>query len=101
MNLGIELPDNGLPRRAKPMTIQAASEKLASDAGCEIDVARKALQQFLVAAHEIRTPQDRPQFHSSYFLFIDGPGKVLATLEAHGVRHITLDAQRFRARPSG
>lgn len=95
LNLGIELPDNEPPRRAKPMTIQAASEKLASDAGCEIDVARKALQQFLVAAHEIRTPQDRPPFAFKLHQFISGPGKVLATLEAHGVRHITLDAQRF------
>jgi hypothetical protein len=32
LNLGIELPDNEPPSRAKPMTIQAASEKLAKDA---------------------------------------------------------------------
>ncbi|MGV8637458.1 hypothetical protein ACV35N_36045, partial [Pseudomonas aeruginosa] len=27
--------------------------------------------------------------------FISGPSKVLATLEARGKRHVTLDAQRF------
>ena len=62
------------------MTIQAASEKLAKDAGCEIDAARLALQQFLVAAHEIRTPQGRPPFAFKLHQFISGPGKVLATL---------------------
>jgi superfamily II DNA/RNA helicase len=95
LSLGIELPDNEPPRRAKPMTIQAASEKLAKDAGCEIDAARPALQRFLVAAHEIRTPQGRPPFAFKLHQFISGPGKVLATLEAQGVRHVTLDAQRF------
>ncbi|MFN9707976.1 MAG: DEAD/DEAH box helicase, partial [Burkholderiales bacterium] len=95
LNLGIELPDNEPPRRAKPMTIQAASEKLAKDAGCEIDAARLALKQFLVAAHEIRTPQGRPPFAFKLHQFISGPGKVLATLEAQGIRHVTLDAQRF------
>ena len=97
LNLGIELPDNEPPRRAKPMTIQAASEKLAKDAGseCEIDAARLALQRFLVAAHEIRTPQGRPPFAFKLHQFISGPSKVLATLEAQNIRHITLDAQRF------
>lgn len=70
LNLGIELPDNEPPRRAKPMTIQAASEKLAKDAGCEIEAARLALQQFLVAAHEIRTPQGRPPFAFKLHQFI-------------------------------
>lgn len=95
LNLGIELPGNEPPRRAKPMTIQSASKKLAEDAGCEINEARQALLQFLVAAHEVRTPQGRPPFAFKLHQFISGPGKVLATLEAQGVRHITLDAQRF------
>lgn len=95
LNLGIELPDNEPPRRAKPMTIQAASEKLAKDAGCAVEVAKSGLQRFLVAAHEVRTPQGRPPFAFKLHQFISGPGKVLATLESRGVRHITLDAQRF------
>ncbi|MBV6447969.1 DEAD/DEAH box helicase [Nitrosomonas sp.] len=94
LNLGIDIQSEP-PRRAKPMTIQAASEKLAHDARCEIDAARMALQQFLVAAHEIRTPQGRPPFAFKLHQFISGPGKILATLEAQGVRHVTLDAQRF------
>lgn len=95
LNLGIELPDNEPPRRAKPMTIRVASEKLASDAGCSVDTARDGLQRFLIAAHEIKTPQGRPPFAFKLHQFISGPGKVLATLESQGIRHITLDAQRF------
>ncbi len=95
LNLGIELFDNEPPRRAKPMNIQTASEKLANDSGCTIDMARDGLQRFLVAAHEIKTPQGGPPFAFKLHQFISGPGKVLATLEAQGVRHISLDAQRF------
>ena len=95
LNLGIELPDNEPPRRAKPKTLKAASEALARDAGCKFSDARDALQRFLVAAHEVRTPQGRPPFAFKLHQFISGPGKVLTTLEAAGHRHITLDAQRF------
>lgn len=95
LNLGIELPDNEPPRRAKPVTIQAASEQLAKDAGCDVELARSALQRFLVAAHEVRTPEGKPPFAFKLHQFISGPGKVLATLEKEAVRHITLDAQRF------
>jgi len=95
LNLGIELPDNEAPRRARPITLQDASHKLATDARCEVGVARLALQRFLVAAHEIRTPQGRAPFAFKLHQFISGPGKVLTTLEALGKRHVTLDAQRF------
>jgi ATP-dependent helicase YprA (DUF1998 family) len=95
LNLGIELPDNEPPRRAKPMRLRDASEKLAADAGCEPTVARIALQRFLLAAHEVHTPQGRPPFAFKLHQFISGPGKVLTTLEAPGNRYLTLDAQRF------
>lgn len=95
LTLGIELTDNAPPRRAKPMTLQAASEKLAQDAMCSVEVARHGLQRFLVAAHEVKSPQGLPPFAFKLHQFISGPGKVLTTLEAQGIRHITLDAQRF------
>lgn len=95
LNLGIELPELEPPRRAKPKTIHAASVDLARDAHCEVSEARAALQRFLVAAHDVKTPQGRPPFAFKLHQFISGPGKVLTTLEAVGYRHITLDAQRF------
>lgn len=95
LNLGIDLPADQPPRRAKPITLNEASSRLAADAGCDLDVARDGLRRFLVAAHDMRTPQGRAPFAFKLHQFISGPGKVLATLEAPGQRHITLDAQRF------
>ena len=95
LNLGIALHDNEPPRRAQPMTLGDASQKLAEDAACGVDGAREALQRFLLAAHAVKTPQGRAPFAFKLHQFISGPGKVMATLEAPGVRTITLDAQRF------
>jgi Lhr-like helicase len=95
LNLGIELPADEPPRRARPMTLAEASRRLAEDAGCQPEAARAALQRFLVAAHDVRTPQGGPPFAFKLHQFISGPGKVLTTLEALGKRHVTLDVQRF------
>ena len=95
LNLGIELPADEPPRRARPMMLEEASRHLAEDAGCQPEAARAALTRFLVAAHDVRTPQGRPPFAFKLHQFISGPGKVLTTLEARGKRHVTLDAQRF------
>ena len=95
LNLGIELPDSEPPRRAKPQTLHKASERLSEDCGCSLGEAKEALQRFLVAAHEVRTPQSRPPFAFKLHQFISGPGKVMATLEAPCTRHVTLDAQRY------
>jgi len=95
LNLGIELPADEPPRRARPMMLEEASRRLAEDADCQPEAARAALQRFLVAAHDVRTPQGRPPFAFKLHQFISGPGKVLTTLEARGTRHVTLDAQRF------
>lgn len=95
LNLGIEIPNDEPPKRAKPKTLNSAAEQLAFDAGVSLEQASLALQKFLVAAHDIRTPQDRAPFAFKLHQFISGPGKVLATLEPEGIRFITLDAQRF------
>lgn len=95
LNLGIELSADEAPRRAKPITLNVASQQLMQDADCSEDLAREGLQRFLVAAHEVRTAQGRPPFAFKLHQFISGPGKVHTTLEAMSVRPITLDAQRF------
>lgn len=95
LNLGIEIPEDEPPKRAKPKTLDYASELLANDADVTQQEASVALQRFLVAAHDIKTPQGRAPFAFKLHQFISGPGKVLATLETDGSRAITLDAQRF------
>lgn len=95
LNLGIELPLNEPPRRAKPITLKDAADRLANDAQISAEAASQALQAFLLAAHEVKNDQARPAFAFKLHQFISGPGKVLTTLEPQGNRHITLDAQRF------
>ena len=95
LSLGIELPLDEPPRRAKPITLGDAAKRLADDAQCTLEEASAGLQRFLVAAHNVKTPQGRAPFAFKLHQFISGPGKVLATLEPEGVRHITLDAQRY------
>lgn len=96
LNLGIELPIDGEPLRAKPISLSEAATRLAQDASCSLEMAKAGLQKFLVAAqHDVTTSQGRPPFAFKLHQFISGPGKVHTTLEAQGVRHITLDAQRF------
>ena len=95
LTLGIELPADEPPRRAKPMSLSMASEALAKDANVSLAAAKDTLTRFLVAAHSVRTPQGRAPFAFKLHQFISGPGKVLTTLEPQGIRHVTLDAQRF------
>lgn len=95
LNLGIELLATEKPRRAKPLTLSEATERLIQDSGASELIARQALKDFLLAAHNMRTDQGRPLFAFKLHQFISGPGKVLTTLEAAGQRDITLDAQRF------
>ncbi|NBB05357.1 MULTISPECIES: DEAD/DEAH box helicase [Pseudomonas putida group] len=95
LTLGIDLPPDEPPRRARPMRLEDASGRLAKDADCRPEEARAALQRFLVAAHNMRTPQGKPPFAFKLHQFISGPGKVLTTLEERGKRFVTLDAQRF------
>lgn len=95
LHLGIELSAHEAPRRAKPITLEAASQQLAADADCSEELAKTALQRFLVAAHSVKTEQGRAPFAFKLHQFISGPGKVHTTLEPVASRQITLDAQRF------
>jgi hypothetical protein len=97
LNLGIELPADGSePLRSKPISLSAAAIRLSNDASCPVEIAKKALQTFLLAADcNVPTIDGRSPFAFKLHQFISGPGKVHTTLESTGNRHITLDAQRF------
>ena len=95
LNLGIDMSNLSSPSRARPLTLDQAAQHLAAEAGIDIEESRQALQDFLIAAHHVRTPQGTAPFAFKLHQFISGPGKVLATLEAEDSRHVTLDAQRY------
>jgi superfamily II DNA/RNA helicase len=93
--LGIDMSDLSTPRRAKPLTLREASARLAEDASVDPVKAVTILQEFLISAQNVFTPKGRQPFAFKLHQFISGPGKVYCTLESEGLRHITLDAQRF------
>ncbi|HOD72265.1 MAG TPA: DEAD/DEAH box helicase [Deltaproteobacteria bacterium] len=93
--LGIDMSDLSKPRRARPLSLSEAAHRLAADAGIVFETARDALKAFLTSALSVTGPQGNAPFAFKLHQFISGPGKVYATLEPEGNRHITLDAQRF------
>jgi len=95
LTLGLDMKDQSAPRRARPISLSAAAEKLAADANVGVHEARAALEGFLTAAQHLTTPDGRALFAFKLHQFISGPGKVLCTLEPDAKRQITLDAQRF------
>ncbi|MEO6098591.1 MAG: DEAD/DEAH box helicase [Fibrobacteria bacterium] len=95
LNLGIELPGIEKARRAKPITLSSAAEKLQKDSDVNPAIAKEALKKFLIAAHGLKTSEGKSAFAFKLHQFISGPGKVMATVEPDGKRLITLHAQRF------
>lgn len=95
LTLGLELHEQSSPKRARPIGLSTAANRLASDAGVSIDLALSGLELFLTSAQDVATPDGRSLFAYKLHQFISGPGKVQCTLEPDGVRVVSLDAQRF------
>ncbi|MCR5622649.1 MAG: DEAD/DEAH box helicase [Treponema sp.] len=95
LTLGIEKSPDAAAKRARPITLAQAAEKLAADSGSGFDEARKALAEFLLKAHEQKSVNGRKPFAFKLHQFISGPGNVLCTLEPEGKRLVTLNAQVF------
>ncbi|WP_303786292.1 DEAD/DEAH box helicase [Azovibrio restrictus] len=91
--------DEGKWRRAKPITLEAAADRLAVDSGVEMDLARRVLTEFLLLAY--RTT-DKPMAEGGRSLFafklhqfISGGSKVYGSLEPEGKRYLTLEGGQF------
>ncbi len=95
LTLGIDKPDTGKAKRAKPITLREAAEKLSQDSGVPQELAEDTLQKYLMAAHALEDSNGRKPFAFKLHQFISGPGSVLCTLEPEGRRHVTLDAQVY------
>ncbi|MBL9118175.1 MAG: DEAD/DEAH box helicase [Verrucomicrobiaceae bacterium] len=100
LTLGLKMSGQSRPERAKPMSISEAAKLLALDAQVDPSTARQALEDFLIAAQEMKTPDGRALFAFKLHQWISGPGKVHCTLEPHN-RVVTLEAQRFAPGRSG
>lgn len=95
LTIGLDMRDQSSPRRARPISLSEAAARLAADANVPADAARAGLERFLLDAQHVTSPDGRALFAFKLHQWISGPGKVYCTLEPDGIRHITLDAQRF------
>jgi Lhr-like helicase len=96
MTLGLDY-ESGKPRRAKPKTLKQAAKQLAEASGLDEETCNTYLQQFLLRAYNVKNASGNSLFAFKLHQFISGGGKVYATLEEPGKRHITLDGQQFVA----
>lgn len=95
LTLGIEKVPNAAAKRAKPITLKQASEKLSADSGATFEDSKKSLTEFLLKAHQQKNVNGRKPFAFKLHQFISGPGSVLCTLEGEGQRLVTLNSQVF------
>jgi hypothetical protein len=91
--------EEGKWRRARPITLEAASQRLAEDAGVDEPLTRKILADFLLLAYRTadKPVEDggRSLFAFKLHQFISGGGKVFTTLEAPNKRFLTLDGSQY------
>lgn len=95
LTLGIEKVPNAAAKRAKPITLNKASELLAAASGTTKDESKQALTEFLLKAHQQKSVNGRKPFAFKLHQFISGPGNVLCTLEPENERLVTLNSQIF------
>jgi superfamily II DNA/RNA helicase len=94
LNLGLE-KESGKWRRARPIKLQEAAQRLASDSGVDSERCLTYLQEFLLAAYRVTDNNDRSLFAFKLHQFISGGGKVFSSLEESGSRVLTLEGQRY------
>ena len=98
LTLGL-MRDEGKWRRARPITLDAASRQLATDAGVGEDDAKAVLADFLLLAYRTTdkpaSDGGRSLFAFKLHQFISGGSKVYGTLEPEGRRYLTLDGSQF------
>lgn len=98
LQLGLTLEDNKW-QRARPVTVQDASKLLAEDAGIPEERAYKVLTEFLLMAYQTTNKPasegGRSLFAFKLHQFISGGSKVFGTLEAPGIRYVTLEGTQF------
>ena len=88
--------------RAKPMTVTEAVTALSAESGRDVKKCRKALRELLLISSvpekirtSIKSTNDSSFFAFKLHQFISGAGHAYSTLEAPGIRKVTVDGQQF------
>ena len=88
--------------RAKPQTLRNAADALATDSGLPAETCDDVLRKFLLVSSLAETDRaagrntgQRGFFAFKLHQFISGAGRAYATLDAPGLRTLTVNAQQF------
>lgn len=98
LTLGLTYSE-GQWRRAQPITLEEAADRLVEDSGIEVEQARQVLADFLLLAY--RTTDKPPEaggrslFAFKLHQFISSGSKLYGTLEAEGRRYLTLEGSQY------
>ena len=99
IELEIGLQDGQRLARRQPVTVDEASERLATQTGHEKTLCKKRIQQMLglmsLPAKERGGSGERAFLAFKLHRFISGAGHVYSNLKEHGQRRVTLDGQKF------
>ena len=91
--------NEGKWRRAQPMTLEAAADRLAEDSGVDVEHAGQMLADFLLLAYRTTDkPAEaggRSLFAFKLHQFISGGSKVYGTLEPEDKRYLTLEGSQY------
>ncbi|MFB6285285.1 MAG: DEAD/DEAH box helicase [Candidatus Bipolaricaulia bacterium] len=87
--------EEGVLRRARPMTLQEGAEGLAEETGLDEETCRAKLQTILQRGNEIESPEGGPAMAFKVHQFISQGGSVYATLESSAQRELTLEGQTY------
>lgn len=100
IRLGLEReggpPDGKWVRMTKPLTLQQAAARLAQESGADPKVGEDYLARFLLRAYSTTDADGRALFAFRLHQFIAGAGDLYSTLEAPGVRFLTLNGQQYQ-----
>lgn len=92
--LGVE-EEQGVLRRAHPITLGEAASRLSKATGADIDLCRRRIREILHLGSRIHRPDGEPAFALKLHQFISQAEKVYATLEERSQRLLTLEGQVF------
>lgn len=81
--------------RARPMTLDEATARLAQEASLSDDEARDALMSFLLVAYHKKDDKNRSLFAFKLHQFISGSDKLYSTLELPTQRYLTLEGSQY------
>ena len=102
MSVGLATEDGKLVR-AKPASVQEATERLSEASGRPAGTCGRYLADFLLTAYRTQSPSGKPLFAFRLHQFLSGAGDIFLTLEREGVRYVTVDGQVYapgdRSRP--